>query len=205
MQFVICEPNHRSVKLIGLSSCAELNGEVKSISQLASLEKDLHCISPEMGSVVKQYFDFRSDFCSLGVIFCKMLTGKYPLHSDDKMDLILLHVSQEPLSVQCFDPSIPKVISQMISKLLNKNTDERYQTAKGLIYDLDVIMSEYDADPDLNDMVLAENDTSSQLCLINRMHDRNGDYDILCSALKNASSDSKEMCFATGDSGTGKC
>merc|ERR1712151_888487 len=131
-----------------------MGGGKRNISHNNLLEKDLHYVSPEMGSMVKQCFDLRSDFYSLGVIFYKMLTGKYPLHSEDKMKLILLHVSQEPLSVQYVDSSIPKVISKMISKLLNKNIDERYQTAKGLMHDLEMTTSEYDSDTNLSEVVL---------------------------------------------------
>ena len=202
---IIYNPSSKEIKLIGLGSSVkfEPDDERKSISQDDLQERDFHYISPEMGSTVKQYFDFRTDLYSLGVIFYKMLTGEYPMHSEDRMQLILLHLTQEALPLQYFDPTIPKVICQMISKLLSKKLDDRYQTAKGLVYDLDLIMSEYDSDKTLKDIVLGGNDIPSRLCLSNKLYDRDDDFNTLCSALKRVSSDCMEIVFVTGCSGTG--
>ena len=201
---IIYNRETKTIKIIGIGSAVKFEGEKRSISQFDLLEKDLHYISPEMGSMVKRHFDLRTDLYSLGVIFYKMLTGKYPLVSEDKMKLILLHVSQEPLPVQYIDPNIPATVSQMISKLLSKNTDERYQTAKGLIYDLDMMISEYDSDTNLTDIVLAENDKAlPQLLSRSKLYGREGDFDILSSVLKRVTHDSSEVVFVTGTSGTG--
>ena len=45
---------------------------------------------------------------------------------------------------------------------------------------------------------------TSQLCLTNRLYDRNDDYNTLYSVLNKISSNSNEVVFVTGDSGTGK-
>ena len=67
-----------------------------------------------------------------------MLRGSYPFDSEDASELIQMHYAQEPLSLHIIDPKIPVLISNMISKLLKKSDDERYKSAKGIIYDIDL-------------------------------------------------------------------
>ena len=58
-------------------------------------------------------------------------------------------ILQEPTPIHQIDPSIPVPLSNMISKLMEKNIDFRYQSAKGLTHDIDLIISEYKPGVDL--------------------------------------------------------
>lgn len=45
-------------------------------------------------------------------------------------------MTQKPEPPEKVDPEVPSVISDIILKLLNKNPEDRYQSAFGLMWDL---------------------------------------------------------------------
>ncbi len=84
-------------------------------------------MSPEQLSGKK--VDGRSDIFSLGVVLFELLTGQKPFKAPD-MTSLMYQIAQEPHpSVRSIDPSIPLVIEKIIDKALEKDVNERYQTA----------------------------------------------------------------------------
>jgi predicted ATPase/GAF domain-containing protein len=93
-------------------------------------------ISPEQTGRVNRLLDFRTDFYSLGIIFYKMLTSRLPFDFHDQMELIHAHIAKLPTPLSEKKDNIPKVISDIVLKLLAKNPEDRYQSAEGLKTDL---------------------------------------------------------------------
>ena len=85
---------------------------------------------------VNRHNDFRSDFYSLGIIFYRLLTGKYPFHSNNSLELLRLQICQDPLPVHSMDSKVPVSLSAIISKLMKKDADDRYQSTKVSLIDL---------------------------------------------------------------------
>lgn len=85
-------------------------------------------MSPEQAR--GQRVDFRSDLFSLGVILYEMLTGKNPFQRSTAMDTIsaILRDQPEPLSERVV--FTPTELSFILDKVLKKNPDERYSSAK---------------------------------------------------------------------------
>ena len=71
-----------------------------------------------------------------------------------------MHIFQDCLPIWTFDPSIPIPLSDMVSRLMKKNVEERYQSAKGVIHDLYLMITEYDSDTKLASVNLAQHDLS---------------------------------------------
>ena len=74
-----------------------------------------------------------------------------------------MHIFQEPTPLHVIDPNIPLPVSDMVSKLMAKNAAERYQSAKGIMHDVDLIISEYKQGFKLT---LAQHDLSETLILL---------------------------------------
>jgi serine/threonine-protein kinase len=91
-------------------------------------------MSPE--EVLGQPLDRRSDIFSLGVVFYQMATGQVPFGgaTDAGTALKILQASQP--SVSRVNPAVPERLDGVISKMLAKNVDGRYQRAADLAADL---------------------------------------------------------------------
>lgn len=84
-------------------------------------------ISPEQ--IKNKVIDQRSDIYSLGATMFELVTGK-PLFSADSSDEILYkHVNNKPENISNITPEVPKDLKLIISKCLEKDPDNRFQTA----------------------------------------------------------------------------
>jgi len=99
---------------------------------------------------------------------------------------------------------IPLPISMMVSTLMKKYAEERYQSAKGLIYDLDLMISEYNSNKYLTSIVLAQNDMPQTLLIPQILYGRSNQFNSLLSVVNRSITSSLELVLVTGRSGTGK-
>jgi serine/threonine protein kinase/Tfp pilus assembly protein PilF len=91
-------------------------------------------MSPEQarGLVV----DARTDIFSLGVVLYEMLTGQRPFAGDSSNDVIASILRTEPQAPGDLNQDMPTELNRIVVKTLEKDREERYQTAKDLLVDL---------------------------------------------------------------------
>ena len=94
----------------------------------------VHYISPEQAS--GEVADEKSDLYSVGVVLYEMLTGRVPFDGETAVSVALKHVSEEPVSMRTYDPSIPKALDEVVLRALRKDPSQRYQTAAEMAIDL---------------------------------------------------------------------
>lgn len=92
--------------------------------------------APEVSGRTTWSVDTRSDLYGLGAIFYHALTGSPPFASQDPLELIHAHLSRLPVSPERLNEKVPRVLSEIILKLLSKSPADRYQSALGLLHDL---------------------------------------------------------------------
>jgi len=201
-------PVSKSINIIGCSSATSFDSTRNYLTNIDFFMKDMHCISPEQTGRLERDVDHRSDFYSLGTIFYRLITGKYPFDSSNPLELINMHICQEPVPANEIDPNVPIIISRMINKLLSKYADERYYSAKGIIYDIDLILSEFNTDQKLNkisSIPLAQHDIQQDLFVSQKLYGRSKEYNTLLSRLENVTvNNSFELVLVAGESGCGK-
>jgi len=73
--------------------------------------------------------DKRSDLYSLGVLLHEIFTGRMPFEASTVSQFIDAHLFARPISPQRVCPGMPKGLSDVILKLLEKSPEDRYQTA----------------------------------------------------------------------------
>ncbi|MBC7349801.1 MAG: protein kinase [Candidatus Aminicenantes bacterium] len=80
--------------------------------------------------------DARSDLFSLGVVLYRIFTGKMPFSGTETRDIFKAILEKEPLPMSEYSANIPLELERIVSRLLNKNSNLRYQNAEDLRIDL---------------------------------------------------------------------
>ncbi|MDD5066360.1 MAG: SpoIIE family protein phosphatase [bacterium] len=117
----------------GISHLIEY-AQIRNPEEIASV---FSYISPEQSGIMKRSSDERSDLYSAGVIFYQLLTGETPFKGNDIGSLLHQHMAKMPVLPRKINPQIPEVLEGITLKLLSKEPESRYQTAKGLLADLE--------------------------------------------------------------------
>lgn len=94
-----------------------------------------HFIAPEQAQGKK--VDVRSDLYSLGASFYRMVVGRNPFHGRKVRDIIVAQVKEMPMPAHEADTTIPREVSAVIERLMQKDPDDRYATPGELIADLE--------------------------------------------------------------------
>jgi len=93
-------------------------------------------MSPEQCTGVS--VDQRSDLYSLGCVFYEVLTGAPPFIGELALSTMMKHQGEKPLSLKeaSMGSHYPLALEEIVKKLLEKDPNDRYQSARALAKDL---------------------------------------------------------------------
>jgi serine/threonine protein kinase/Flp pilus assembly protein TadD len=91
-------------------------------------------MSPEQ--VKAQEVDARSDIFSFGAVLYEMVSGRQPFGAESAAETLSAILTREPLPVSRYSPHTPAELERIVSKALEKNREERYQSAKEMLLDM---------------------------------------------------------------------
>ena len=194
----------KQIKLTDFSISSLLSRETQEIQNPNILEGTLAYLSPEQTGRMNRGIDYRSDFYSLGVTFYKLLTGKLPFISEDAMELVHCHLAKEPLPIHQIQPHIPLVLSAIVSKLMAKNAEDRYQSALGLKHDLEMCLSQLQTIGEIETFKLGKRDISDRFIIPEKLYGRENEVNQLLTAFERVSTGQTELMLVAGFSGIGK-
>lgn len=104
----------------------------------------VHYFSPEHAR--GGYTDAKSDLYSLGVVMYEMLTGRVPFDADTPVSVALKHMQEKPVEPMKLNPTIPYAVNKIIMKAMEKDPNERYQSATEMLKDLSLALKNPDGD-----------------------------------------------------------
>ncbi|MEH1896617.1 MAG: AAA family ATPase [Nostoc sp.] len=201
---ILINPETKQVKLIDFSIASLLPRETQTLINPNVLEGTLTYISPEQTGRMNRGIDYRTDFYSLGVTFYELLTGELPFKSNDPMELVHCHIAKaSPLGHE-INSEIPSVLSEIVTKLMAKNAESRYQSALGIKLDLENCLEQLQATGTIKTFEIAQRDVCDRFIIPERLYGREQEVKILLNTFERVSQGSTEMILVAGFSGIGK-
>jgi serine/threonine protein kinase len=81
----------------------------------------------------------RSDLYSLGAMLYETVTGRPPFMGDNLVTIIQQQINDQPVPPRNLVPEVPAALDDLILKMLAKSADERPQSAKIVLEQLEDI------------------------------------------------------------------
>ncbi len=164
------------------------------------IEGTLAYMAPEQTGRMGRDMDRRSDLYSMGCTFYEMATGSPPFQEAEHLGLVHSHIAVTPSP----PAGIPHPLSALILKLLAKEPEDRYQSARGVRQDLLFILNALTQGEELSSFRLGRQDGRDSLSLPSRLYGRERETEALMEALRSNSSGGRHAVLITGGAGIGK-
>ncbi|MGB5872213.1 MAG: protein kinase [Bacteroidota bacterium] len=112
---------------------AKLKGSLR-LTKTSSTIGTLSYMSPEQ--IQGEQADARSDIFSFGVVLYEMLTGRMPFRGEHEAATVYSIVNEDPEPIEKYIPEISAELRHILAKTLEKEPEDRYQSATDLVVDL---------------------------------------------------------------------
>ena len=106
----------------------------ESIDQTLAMAGTLPYMAPEQ--LLGEEADARTDIHAAGAVLYEMATGQRPFGKMERAQLITAILRQAPAPPAQLNPQVPAELERLIGKCLEKEPENRYQSAKELAVDL---------------------------------------------------------------------
>ena len=120
------------------------------LTQTGAIVGTMEYMSPEqaLGSTLDQ----RSDIFSVGLIFYELLTGKAPYEADTAIASLMKRTREQARSASDVDASVPRSLSAIVSRCLEREPANRYHSAVELLQQL----ATWEANPNISAETLSK-------------------------------------------------
>ncbi len=96
-------------------------------------------LSPEGAGLLDQEITGCSDLYSVGIVLYECLAGRPPFAGNTVGEVLRQHMAVQPVELRRLGLSVPRVLDEVIQRLLRKDPRDRYQSARAVVADLRVI------------------------------------------------------------------
>jgi predicted ATPase/signal transduction histidine kinase len=201
---ILIHPESKQVKLIDFSIASLLPKETQEIQSPNILEGTLAYLAPEQTGRMNRGIDYRADFYALGVTLYQLFTGTLPFTSTDPLELVHCHIAQVPVPIDQVKAGIPGMVAAIVTKLMAKNAEDRYQSAMGLKHDLEQCLSQWKATGEIARFELGQRDLSDRFLIPEKLYGREAEVQTLLDAFDRVATGASELMLVAGFSGIGK-
>jgi PAS domain S-box-containing protein len=204
---IVVDSTSGALTLVDLDQATlrHLDSGVQTLVRPGRLEGSLPYISPEQTGRMNCPVDCRSDLYALGAIYYHMLTGATPFALDDPLELVHAHLSRTPVAPNRINAEVTGEVSEIVLKLLAKSPDDRYQSANGLIHDLNYLRKNRPSADALRVFVAGYKDRRQGLAIPEKLYGRDSQVDDLSHDFNSMLDRQRtQLLFVSGYSGVGK-
>ncbi len=161
-------------------------------------------VSPEQTGRMSRAIDHRTDFYSLGATLYHALTGRPPFEPSDPLALVHAHLALAPAPLAEVNPAVPAQVSRVVEKLLAKEPEGRYQSARGVAADLAECLRQVRGRGEVEAFPLGRDDVFEKFLLPEKLYGRGPERAVLFDALRDACDGRKTFVTVGGEPGVGK-
>ncbi|HXY07317.1 MAG TPA: protein kinase [Terriglobales bacterium] len=94
-------------------------------------------MSPEQ--VRGEAADYRADFFAFGAILYEMLSGKRAFRKPTAVETMSAILNEDPTEISQLGPATPQPLQRVVQRCLEKNPDQRFQSAADLAFALEAL------------------------------------------------------------------
>lgn len=193
------------VRLTGFGIASRLRSERQAPAPPEVIAGTFAYMAPEQTGRMNRSMDARSDLYSLGVTLYELFTGRLPFTASEPMEWIHCHIARQPLPPSVRADGLPRAIDGIVLKLLAKNPEDRYRTAKGVETDLRTCLAAQVAHGTVEMFALGEQDVGEALLIPEKLYGRDVEIAALLAAFDRVIvQGSCEIVLLSGYSGIGK-
>ncbi|MCY1004600.1 AAA family ATPase [Nannocystis pusilla] len=192
------------VKLTGFGVDCDVTREKEEIYSPRVLSEVLPYTSPEQTGRMNRSVDYRTDMYSLGIVFYELLAGRRPFEATDPLELMHAHMAVRPVPPAELDPHIPQALCAITTKLLSKNAEDRYHSARGLVADLEECRRQWDGSGAIESFNPGQYDRRDLFEIRQKLYGREEDIRRLIEAFDDVLQGKRAIVLVSGYSGIGK-
>lgn len=137
---IVCSTKMTDCAIVDFGNATYFSRERAGFLAVPDIKGTLAYMAPEQTGRMNREMDYRADYYSLGVTLYEVFTGVRPFESNDPLTLLHSHIAITPKPAYKQNPRVPEHISAVLSKLLSKSADERYQSVEGIRADLQICL-----------------------------------------------------------------
>ncbi|MDD4976507.1 MAG: AAA family ATPase, partial [Bacteriovorax sp.] len=203
---ILINPSSLIIKIVDFVSPLDVRNISHFIYDKDFVQSTLAYTSPEQTGRINYRVDFTTDIYSLGIVFYEMLAGKLPYNSEDPLEMIHYHMAKDATPIDQLNSKVPHIISDIISKMMSKRPEQRYQTANGISLDFIKYQQQIleGAEPEKVSFHLGEKDQHTRIKFISKMVGRDHEAQNILSCYEQVASGHFRSMFISGFSGIGK-
>ena len=167
---ILLDPEAGQVLLVDFSRATAQGASTVPAEEVAIPAGDWAYVSPEQTGRMNRPVDYRTDGYSTGVLLYRMLTGQLPFQASDPLEWAHCHIARMPASPREIVPELPQAVSDIVTKLLAKLPEDRYQSAHGLRADLDRCLAQWRASGRIEPFPPGTDDTSKRFQVAHKLY-----------------------------------
>jgi predicted ATPase/GAF domain-containing protein len=134
----------------------------------------------------------------------ELFTGALPHVSADPLEMVHFHIAGKPVPPCDRDARVPEAVSDIVLKLLQKEPEDRYQSAAGLAADLKRCQAALDGTGTIERFTLGQSDAIDRFDPPQKLYGRGAETKLLLSSFERVARGGVETIAVAGQPGIGK-